>query len=72
VVDTGVWFVFGLWPVVVKYSQRLFFDGLLFDAILMITYVVVLALYGKTDGFGFWQWGGVTMVVAGLILVKTG
>jgi hypothetical protein len=69
-----MWFIqaFGLWPVVAKYSQHLFFDGLLFDAILMITCVVVLAVYGKTDSFGVWQWGGVGMVVAGLMLVKSG
>lgn len=63
---------FGLWPVVAKYSKSLMFDGLLFDTILMVSCVVVLALYGKADGFGVWQWSGVVMVVAGLMLVKTG
>jgi len=63
---------FGLWPVVARYSKSLLFDGLLFDGILMVTCVAVLAAYGKTESFGLWQWSGVAMTIIGLLLVKTG
>jgi hypothetical protein len=64
--------IFGLWPIVAKYSQRLFFDGLLFDSILMSTYVGFMALFGATEGFTWVQWGGTALVITGLLLVKMG
>jgi len=63
---------FGLWPIVAKYSQRLFFDGLLFDSIMMFTYVGFMTLFGATEGFSLLQWTGTALVVTGLLLVKVG
>lgn len=64
--------VFGLWPIVAKFSRSLFFDGMLFDGIMVLTYVFVMALLGATHGFGLAQWAGTILVVAGLLLVKMG
>lgn len=60
----------GLWPWVARFSRNLFFDGLLFDSILMFTYIGVMYWLGVTQGFTVWHWGGTAMVVAGLFLLK--
>jgi len=60
----------GLWPIIARYSQNLFFDGLLFDTIMLFSYCGTLIALGAAAGFNILQWVGVLAVVVGLSLIK--
>jgi len=60
----------GMWPIIARYSNNLFYDGLLFDAIVLLSYCGTLIVMGAADGFTIVQWIGVATVVVGLFLIK--
>ena len=61
-----------VWPVVAKYSNRLLFDTMLFDLILILSYAGFLTLFGVANKFNVIQYTGLGACVLGLILLKTG
>lgn len=63
---------FGLWPWVARYSQRLIFDGLLFDAVIFVTYLTTLIILGAGEDFSTIQWIGCGVVFAGMLMLKLG
>jgi len=61
---------FGIWPLVSKYSNRLFFDAVLFDIIIVFSFLFGMILFGAGQEFKIHQWLGVTLAIAGLVLMK--
>lgn len=61
-----IMFVYGaLWPgwiVVSRISKRLLFDGMLFDNLMFLTYVVTLMALGAHGKFTTHQWIGLFLV----------
>ena len=62
----------GLWPIVARYSNSLFFDGLLYDVLILLTYYGILIWCGAAEHFTGAQWFGTAAVLVGILLVKLG
>ena len=58
-----------LWVYVSKRSMNLILDGLIYDLIITLSYIVVFTLVGKADSFNYYHWAGVMLVVTGMILL---
>ena len=65
--------VLPLWAFISKYSKKLIFDELLFVIILTGSQLIVVSLLdqGQRTSFSFWNWFGLLIAFAGLILMKT-
>jgi hypothetical protein len=74
----GKWFaalwglgIIQLWPLITLVSKNLFFDGILFDIILMTSYFVTLGLLNKDfEKFNIYQWISLGLIAVGMILFK--
>jgi hypothetical protein len=74
----GKWFlalwglgIIQLWPIITRFSKNLFFDGLLFDLFLMISYFITLGIINKDfERFNVWQWISLGMILGGMIMFK--
>lgn len=64
--------VLSLWPVVAAYSRRLVFDALLFDLLMVLSMYGAMLWSGAGERFGWVQWSGVGLALAGVMLVKAG
>lgn len=64
--------IFGLWPWIARYSKNLFFDGLLYDFIITLTFYGTFVALGIGKGFTVIQWLALAMVLAGLFVLKFG
>jgi len=58
------------WIVVSRISKRLLFDGMLFDNLMFLTYVVTLMFLGAHGKLTTHQWVGIGFVVVGSILMR--
>jgi len=67
-------FIFGalcpFWIIVSRISKNLLFDGMLYDNIMFLTYVVTMAMLGSGCNFKTHQWLGVLIVIIGSILMR--
>ena len=59
-----------LWLIVSKYSKNLVFDGLLYDIVILLSYVAAMFYVGRLESFGPFNYFGVFLLVIGMILVK--
>lgn len=59
------------WAFISRYSKNLFFDGIIYDCILFLSYNFMLIYLGTTKKFGVYQWIGLFLVAFGLLLIKT-
>lgn len=64
--------VFGLWPWIAKHSKNLFFDGLLYDLIIMMSFYGTFLVLGVGKGFSVIQWIALGVVLVGLFVLKFG
>ena len=62
--------VFPVWIYVARYSQRLLFDGALFDNLIFLTYILTLMCLGEHAKLSSYQWTGLGLVVVGSILMR--
>ena len=60
-----------IWVIISKVSNRLLFDGLLYDNLMFLTYAVTIILLGAHAAMGTIQWCGVGLVILGSILMRT-
>jgi hypothetical protein len=74
----GKWFVlsfllgaFPIWQLIARFSNDLLIDGIIFDIIIVIAYVVTISIL--TQGYFTWTWKhitGLVLMLSGLILFK--
>ncbi len=65
----GVFIQFA-WSYVAKYSQNLIIDGLMFNVLLLSTYLSTMWYLGASKGFTTFQWIGVAIVFLGFVLLQ--
>jgi hypothetical protein len=78
--ENGGWYFYALygtgllslWPWVAKYSKDVLKDGLIYDVLMTLTYIVAMAAMGAGDGYTIKQWVGVFIVFVGFVIMKTG
>lgn len=67
-------FIYGalgqIWPFVSRYSKNLFFDGFVFDFIIITAYASTLIYLGEGSSFNKLQWAGSILVLIGLVMMK--
>lgn len=73
----GKWLVIAIiysalpvWPIISRFSKNLLFDGIIYDMILFLSYVVTLLLLGSGKTFNTVQWVGLACVILGVVLMK--
>lgn len=59
-----------VWPIISRYSKNLMVDGIIYDVILFLSYVVTLLWLGSGKAFTVWNWVGLGLVCAGVVLMK--
>lgn len=71
---SSLWVIqlFGIWPIMARYSKNIIFDGTLYDMLIFISYYLTLILMGAGKGFTAVQWGGCLLVLVGLLVLKLG
>lgn len=58
-----------IWVLVSMRSKRLLFDGMVYDNLMFLSFVVTLLLLGAHTVSG-WQWVGLVLVVLGSVLMR--
>lgn len=61
---------FPLWALIAPHSDNLAFDGLLYDALMIMTMTLTLCLMGAGKRFSRLNWIGAVCAVFGFILLK--
>jgi hypothetical protein len=59
-----------VWLVVSRISKNLLFDGMLFDNLLSLTYIITMIYLGAHAKLVFHQWIGIGLVIVGFILMR--
>ena len=67
---TWAWNMVPLWAIVSKYSKNIMFDGMLYDVILMLTYVFTMIYLGADESFTTLNRIGIVVVITGFIMMK--
>jgi len=62
--------LFGIWPLIAKYSKNLVFDAMLFDFVLLMVYWSTLFYLGAGQNMTITQGVAVAIILGGLILFK--
>jgi hypothetical protein len=62
--------VCNLWPVIAKYSKNLVFDGLLYDAIVFLTFYGTMLWMGAGQNFTTRQWVACFVIIVAMIVLK--
>ena len=62
--------IFGIWPIMARYSKNLIFDGQLYDLVIFLSYYVTMVCMGCGKNFTYSQWGGMILVLIGLLVLK--
>jgi len=62
--------IFGLWPIIARYSKNLAVDGLLFDFLILISFYSTLWYMGEMEQLSMVQWIGFGLAVIGILLMK--
>lgn len=70
------WFVYflpvlcNLWPIITRYSKNLVFDGLLYDAIVFLTFYGTMLCLGAGANFTTRQWVACFVIIVAMIVLK--
>jgi hypothetical protein len=59
-----------IWPIVARYSKNLIFDGLLYDSIIVFSFLLTFIALDCGENFSVLNWVGVGLVATGLIVIK--
>lgn len=76
----GNWFWFAavvgavpLWLVISHWSKNMFFDGMLYDAVMFLSYALATAYFmGRLSSLQWTQWLGMILIIVGFFLVRLG
>jgi len=73
----GIWFwyawgisIIPIFPLMVRFSKNLLWDGLLFELMMLLSYVTTLIVLGSAKGFNSLQWLGLILTILGFVLMK--
>lgn len=73
----GQWFYFAwlssiipIWALIARHSKTLLIDGIIYDVVLFISYVLTFTLLGEAKGFNWQQWLGLIITIFGVLLMK--
>jgi len=59
-----------LWLIITRYSRNLLFDGILYDVLMFLAFTITLLGLGEGSNWGIAQYGGLFLILTGLILLK--
>ena len=59
-----------VFPIISRVSKNLMVDGIIYDVIIFLSYVVTLLYLGSGKAFTAWNWVGLLLVIAGVVLMK--
>ena len=60
-----------VWIFVSKYSKNLIFDGLLYDVVTLVAFMIGFMILGQAKGFIWINYVGIAFVITGFILIKS-
>jgi len=67
-------FLFGTicqpWLIASSVSKNLYFDGILYDFIMILTFIVTMAFLGHGKSFSPANWAGIGLAIIAFILIK--
>jgi hypothetical protein len=58
------------WILVARYSKNIIFDGMLYDHVLFLSFIVTTWYLGFADGFNSKNWLGLSLVIVGFIMMR--
>ena len=61
---------FALWPFVIRYSSNIVRDGLVYDAVIVITFYATLLYISPNKHIMWWHYVGAICIIVGLLLLK--
>jgi hypothetical protein len=59
-----------VFPLVMRFSKNLLWDGLIYELMMLLSYVLTLLLLGSGKGFNVVQYLGLLLILIGFILMK--
>lgn len=62
--------IFQLWPVISRNSKNVLFDGVLYDCVLFVSYILACIILGYTHKMTGIQYLGLATIVVGFVLMK--
>jgi presenilin-like A22 family membrane protease len=61
------------WGLVAKYSKNVVFDGIVYDIVMTVTYLVAICIMTRTfENFSLIKILGIVVVLGGLLMLKVG
>jgi len=73
----GGWFWFAclvsmlpVFPIAMRFSKDMLWDGLVFELVMLLSYVITLLYLGSGKAFNMTQWIGLILTVIGFVLMK--
>lgn len=73
----GTWFWFAwlisvipIWTLIARHSKSLLIDGIIYDILLFLSYVITLIFLGEGKVFNWLQWIGLGITIIGVFLMK--
>lgn len=60
-----------LWLVTSRWSKNIFFDGMLYDCVMIVSYALATAYFtGKLSSLGPVQWSGMVLIIVALWMIR--
>ena len=59
-----------LWLIISRSTKNLLFDGILYDTLMFLAFVLTLIVLGEGSKWGIIQYSGLFLVITGLVLLK--
>jgi len=59
-----------LWAAVTRVSENLIIDGIIYDIILLLSFMVGFIIFGVASGFSTHQYVGLVIAIFGIVLMK--
>ena len=60
-----------LWLVTSRWSKNIFFDGMLYDCVMIVSYALATAYFtGKISSLGTMQWTGMALIIVALWMIR--
>ena len=59
-----------VFPIIARFSKSLLIDGIIYDVVIFLAYLITLCILGCATKFTLVTWLGVLLTVIGVILMK--
>jgi hypothetical protein len=59
-----------IFPIISRYTKNLLIDGIIYDVVIFLAYLIVLMMLGCGKSVTLIQWGGVALTLIGVVLMK--